>query len=102
MIKFLIGVDIILAALFAISFRNMPEQIPLLYSRPWGEAQIVDYWYIALLPILMHVFFFLNIVITKKFFPADEVPKRISSIANAFVIVTFSAIFIKILYLVSY
>ncbi len=101
MLKLLLGADIVMAALFAFKFRFFPEQIPLFYSRPWGEAQIADYWYIILIPVLMHIFYVLNGIVSKKYFPNQRVPQKIISISTGISIVLFSAIFIRIVLLVS-
>lgn len=101
MLKLLLGADILMAALFALKFRYFPEQIPLFYSRPWGDTQIVDYWYIVLLPILMHLFYFLNIIVSKRFFPNQKIPQKIFTISTIISIVLFTAVFIRIVLLVS-
>lgn len=99
--KLLIGADILMAAIFAWRFQFMPNQIPLLYSRPWGDPQLVEFWYIALLPILMHIFYFLNVFIAKKYFHSEELFQKLFNITNMFIVVTFSGIFLKILFLVT-
>ncbi len=101
MIKLLIGADVLMAAVFAWKFQSLPEQIPLLYSRPWGEPQIVEYWYIALLPILMHIFYFLNNLIVKKFFATEELLQKEFKVMNVFFIIAFTALFLKIIFLVT-
>ena len=101
MLKLLIGVDVLLAGLFAWRYQYMPDQIPLLYSRPWGESQIVDYWYIFLLPICMHLFYFVNSYISKKFFVGETVAPKIFNVATMILIGLFSLLFIKILFLVT-
>lgn len=101
MLKILIGLDIFMAALFAWKYQYFPEQIPLFYSRPWGEPQIVDYWYIALLPILMHLFYLANNVLSKRFFPNQKTPQKIFMISTLISMGLFSAIFIRIVLLVT-
>ncbi|CAN5238632.1 hypothetical protein BH09PAT2_BH09PAT2_03860 [soil metagenome] len=101
MLKILLGVDFVMAALFAWKFQYFPEQIPLFYSRPWGEPQIVDYWYIALLPVLMHIFYFINILLCKKIFPNQKIPQKIFTISTLIGIGLFSVIFIRIVLLVT-
>ena len=101
MIKLLMGADILLAAIFAWRFPSMPSEIPLFYSRTWGEAQIVDYWYIFLLPVLMHIFYVLNLFISKKYFSQEELLQKLFNVVNIMNVLIFSAIFIKILLLVT-
>ena len=101
MIKVLVVVDIIMAAAFAWAFRSLPEQIPFFYSKPWGESQIADKWYIFLLPLLMHVIFFINDASRKKFFSDDVTIQRLMKYVNLFFIIAFTCVYLKILYLVS-
>lgn len=101
MIKLLIGADILMAAIFAWKFQSLPEQIPLLYSRPWGEPQITDFWYIALLPVLMHIFFFLNNFLAKKYFASEELFQKLFNAMNIFFILAFTGLFLKIIFLVT-
>lgn len=101
MIKLLIAADVIMAAVFAWAFRFLPEQLPIFYSKPWGEAQIADKWYIFLLPVLMHGIFFLNTAVTNKFFSDAPQLKKLMNVANAFFIFSFTGVFLKILFLIT-
>ncbi|OGK13420.1 hypothetical protein A3A93_02005 [Candidatus Roizmanbacteria bacterium RIFCSPLOWO2_01_FULL_38_12] len=100
-LKLLIGADVLQLALFAWRFNSLPKQVPLFYSRPWGESQIADIWYIVLLPIMMHLIFFLNSYLNNRFFKEDKLFTRLFAIANYCVIVAFTGIFVKILTLVT-
>ncbi len=99
--KLLIAADILQVALFAWRLPSLPKQIPLFYSRPWGEAQIADVWYIGLLPFLMHLLFFTNGFIINRFFKGDEMFTKLFTVVNYCVIIAFTGIFVKILLLVT-
>ncbi len=101
MLKILLGADILMAALFAWKFQHFPEQIPIFYSRPWGDPQIADYWYIALIPILMHVFYLLNGFLSKKLFNNQKIPQKIFFVSTIITIALFTSIFIRIVLLVT-
>ncbi len=101
MIFLLLGADVILAGVFAWKFMTLPEQIPLFYSRPWGEPQIVDYWYILMIPILMHLFFFLNMYLSKRYFKNEQFLQQLFRIANICIVIGLSSIFLKIIFLVT-
>lgn len=47
-------------------YRALPNQIPLFYSRPWGESQLAAKFFIWLLPGLSTFFFLINLVLVKK------------------------------------
>lgn len=81
--------------------RSLPPQIPLFYSRPWGEYQITDWWYILLLPLLMNFLYFLNFYIYRKFFPDNDFVKNLFRYFNLFLIIVFVIVFLKIITLVT-
>lgn len=101
MIKLLIAADVVMAAVFAWVYRFLPEQLPIFYSKPWGEAQIADKWYIFLLPLLMHGIYFLNNALTKKYFSDAPQLRSLMNYANAFFILSFTGVFLKILFLIT-
>lgn len=43
-----------------IFIRQLPPQIPLFYSRPWGNEQLSPFWGISILPGLSLLVFLLN------------------------------------------
>src|SRR3972149_9379426 len=38
--------------LLAIAWYKLPPELPLLYSRPYGQDQLINYWQIWLLPLI--------------------------------------------------
>lgn len=86
---------------FILKFTKLPPQLPLFYSRPWGEFQITDRWFIFLLPIFMNGLFFLNLFLYKKLFAQDTFAPNLFKYLNLFIVVSFTFIFIKIIFLVT-
>ena len=101
MLKLLIVSDVLLLAALIWLFPFLPEQIPLFYSLPWGEAQIADFWYILLLPIFMNLMCVGNSLIAKRYFSSEKVFQNLFRIVNIVIIVGFTGIFLKILLLVT-
>ncbi|MBI3620217.1 hypothetical protein HY214_03700 [Candidatus Roizmanbacteria bacterium] len=97
----LLVADIIMGASVLLAFRSLPPQVPLFYSRPAGEEQLADTWTIILLPLLLHFFYFLNIIIVKRYFSENEFVKKMIHYVNLFLVVIFTVIFVKIIFLVS-
>lgn len=93
--------DLIMLGAFLLTMNRLPPQIPLFYSRQWGEFQLADLWFIALLPLLMHIFFFLNILFVRRVFPGEAIANHIIRIANWTLVVLFTGIFLKIIFLVT-
>lgn len=101
MFYLLIIANVLMAGTFLLRLGSMPPQIPLFYTRPWGEDQIVDFWAIFLIPVLANAIFFVNDYFYKRFFLGNELVKKILDFANIFLTISFTLIFIKIIFLVS-
>ncbi len=97
----LIIADLLMVAAFAWRFTSLPPQIPLFYSELWGENQLVDLWMIGILPILLHLFVFLNQLVYRRYFWMNQVVKHILHIANWTLILAFTSIFLRIIFLIS-
>lgn len=101
MLYFLIASNLLMILMFLLKFNHLPPQIPLFYSKPWGEDQLVEYWIIFILPVLLNFFFFLNRFIYKIFFVDDLVVKKIITYLNLFLIISITLVFLKIILLIS-
>jgi len=101
MFYFLAGCNLAMAVVFAIKFASMPPQIPLFYSKPWGEEQLADFWMIFLLPVLANGFFFINNYLVGRFFNGNSFAGKLIDFVNVFLILTFTLVFIKIITQVS-
>ncbi len=101
MIYLLILANLAMGGVFIWRYPTLPPQLPLFYSRPMGEDQIVDFWLIFLLPFLMNMFFVINNYLSKRLFPNNDFIIKLIKIANGFLILGFSLIFFKIILLIS-
>lgn len=68
-------------------WRWLPPQVPLFYSRPWGESQLVSPARLLLLPLLSLLVFILNFGIVLKTSKEEKFIARI--LVGAGVIFTF-------------
>ncbi len=96
----LIGADIIMGIMFLFKLPTLPPQVPLFYSKPLGEEQLVDLWFIFVLPVLLHLFYVVNIGLYRRFFLGNEFIKKLVESLNLFLIITVTFIFVKILFLI--
>lgn len=101
MIKLLLGADILMVITFLLRFPRLPPQIPLYYSKFWGENQLADLLMIFILPVFMNLLYFINNKVFTKFYSTNELIKNIFYYFNIFLIVGFTLIFIKIIFMVS-
>lgn len=101
MIFVLLGANFMMILAVIFKLRTLPPQIPLFYSRPDGEAQLGEWWFIFLIPILLNFFYVLNKVVVRRFFSANSFVKTFIDYLNLFLIISFTLIFLKIVFLVS-
>ncbi len=88
-------------AMFMFRYPSLPPQIPLFFSRPWGEDQLVLSWLILILPILMNIFYFVNLFVYRRFFFDNKFVEKVFYYLNIFNIVTFTYIYFKIIISIS-
>lgn len=50
-------------SLILVSWGKLPPQIPLFYSRPWGEAMLASPIFLWILPITSSAFFIINFLV---------------------------------------
>jgi hypothetical protein len=86
---------------FILRFNSLPPQIPLFYSLAWGEEQLADLGMIFLLPILMDSCLLINHYLGKKYFSSHPFVLKIFYYVNIFLVIVFTAIFLKIIFLIS-
>lgn len=64
---FFIGLGSLVVALFFLAFfwPSLPPEIPLFYSKPWGESQLATHYFIALPLILSAVMLFASSILAQ-------------------------------------
>lgn len=63
-------------------WRFLPPEIPLFYSRPWGQDQLVFYPGIALLPTICLIVFLANTAIARAAAQEEILIKKTLNIAS--------------------
>ncbi|GEM_PF-893120 len=101
MIFVLLGANFMMVLAILFKLTSLPPQIPLFYSRPDGELQLGDWWFIFLLPILMNALYILNTMVQKKYFPENYFVQTFVYYFKLFIISIFTLIFLKIIFLVT-
>ncbi len=96
-----IFISFLMLLIFFLRIKTLPPQIPLFYSHFPAENQLTDLWLIFIIPIIMNVFFFLNIYLTKKLFLDNYLINKISQYLNYFILLGFAFAFIKIIFIIS-
>ncbi len=99
--KVLIVTDVIMVIVVVWFHTKLPPQIPLYYSRPWGDLQLADAWAIALLPFLLHVSIMINNILYRRLFYPDDFIVRFVRGFNTFLVIAYSGIFIRLVLFIS-
>lgn len=66
-----------MATITLLKYNALPPQIPLFFSKPSGEDQLADTWFIVILPILMNLLIIANNIVTKKYFADNVFVKKV-------------------------
>lgn len=93
--------NIIVWVLVAGLLLTAPPEIPLYFSRAWGENQIASKWAVLLLPFLMNTTFFVSNWFIKKKFAEDEDFGKITRTILIVQVVVIISILIRTLWTVS-
>ena len=100
MIYCLIISNVLMVTVFGIFLNRLPPQLPLFFSKVWGEDQLGELWMIFLIPICLNSFYFLNAFMEKKIFANNKYITQLISYVNIFLIVSFTYIFLRIIFIV--
>ncbi len=66
-------------------YRQIPPEVPLFYSRPWGEAQLAKPWSLWILPGLTLLTIIVNGMIGAQVFEKNKLLSRMLMITAAIV-----------------
>lgn len=101
MIGLLISANLIQIGAYVLRMGSIPPQIPLLYSLPIGEDQLVEWWMIFLLPFIMNILYSMNTAIYHRYFHHEEFEKTALRYVNMSIIGICTYLFVRIIFLVS-
>lgn len=71
--------------LFAVFYPELPHQIPLFYSLPWGDAQLASLGQFTLLPFIIVLTLLVNFSLIWHLHHTQIVLKRFLSLATAII-----------------
>ena len=101
MLGLLVGSNLVQIAVYIFRMKTIPPQIPLFYSLPMGEDQLVEWWMIFLIPILMNCLSIANSAIYNSFFQRKDFEKSLLQYTNIALIGICTYLFVRIIFLVS-
>ena len=80
---------------------KLPPVVPLLYSRPWGEEQVVPVPFIVLLPGLSTLFSLINLRLASLFFAKETFFSQFLVWLNLTVVLLATTTLVRILLIVT-
>lgn len=98
MLFFLILTNALMIAIFIITYRALPPEIPLFYNFSWGESRLGHPLNLSIIIILMDIFFVLTSTILKRYYLNDEFIKKIIQIIQLIYITISFVAFIRIIW----
>lgn len=70
-------ISVIVSSIFlTLTINKLPSQLPLFYSLPWGESQLIPTTQIFLLPIIMMASLLINFFISSQLHQSQIILKR--------------------------
>lgn len=87
--------------LLAWKFIQLPPQVPLYYSLPWGQSQLANASYLFLLPTISIVILFIDNLFAVSFFKNQPLLSRFSIITSLLVSFFSTYTLINIIFLIA-
>ncbi len=81
-----------------IKWQNLPPQVPLFYSKPWGNEQLAAKPLLWSLPVLAVVIWLLDLTLIRTFLKNDEFLSRILAIFGVLAAILISITLVKIVF----
>lgn len=101
LIPFLCSAFLVLAilTLFANFYSSLPPRLPLYYSLPWGEPQLVGKQQFIILPVILILLCTVNTFIASQLHPAQLVLKRTLGVSLLLIGFIIAISVIKVLFI---
>lgn len=84
---------------WASNYRFLPPQLPLYYSLPWGDGQLVDKSQFIILPSIIILIMLVNLIISWHLHPSQLAIKRILMISTSVIGLVILMSVLKILFI---
>lgn len=99
--RFVIGLLLLSLFFFIFKLRSLPPQVPLWFSRPWGQDQLASPYWLLLLPLTSLFVYIINAVISLYVTSEYLVFTQLLFISSLIVNILSFVALIKILFLIA-
>lgn len=87
---------LIIALFIAIFARILPPRLPLFYSLPWGDSQLVNIQQLLILPASIALISLFNLIISWQLHTTQNLFKKILQFCSLLVSLILTITFVKI------
>lgn len=91
--------SLLMLVFIAVFAKFLPPRLPLFYSLPWGEQQLVNHSQLFILPAIITLVTLGNLIISWQLHPTHVFFKKILSIATLSVSTILTITFLKIVFI---
>lgn len=88
-------------SLIVLKWSELPPEVPLYYSLPWGEKQLGSPWELSILPTLSASIFITNLLITFFLAKDNKLAIKLLIATALFVVALLTYSLVRIIFLVS-
>jgi len=99
-LRLVIILAVIEASLIGFLYKRIPLQVPLFFSRPWGEEQLAPRFYLFSLPLGLIILTVVNVWIAAQFYEKDSLLTYLLIFSITLVSLLVSVTLFQILFLV--
>lgn len=86
--------------LLALKFAGLPPEVPLFYSRPWGEERLTQKVWLWILPGLSIVFLTANLILANILLKKDHFLAQVTLVSQTIVLFLLFWTLFKIVFLI--
>lgn len=88
--------SLFISLFIAFSAKFLPPKLPLFYSLPWGETQLVNHSQLLIIPAIISLVTLCNLIISWQLHPTQTLSKNILLFSSLLISLILTITFIKI------
>lgn len=90
---------ILVLIVFGVAFSSLPKQVPLFYSRPWGQLQLGSLSQFMIIPSLIVLITLVNLTISWHLHSSQLLLKRVLNLSSSLVALLLFITAVRIIFL---
>ena len=90
--------SLVLTVFIAVSGKILPPKLPLFYSLPWGDSQLINHQQLLIIPASISLITLFNLIISWQLHPSQLFFKKILLVASLLISLVLTVTFLKIIF----